>query len=359
MDFLASYSAVNQGHNHPRIAQALVAQAGRLALTSRAFRSDRLPGFLEKLCRLTGFDKALPMNSGAEAVETAIKASRKWGYDVKGIPYPEAEIVVAEGNFHGRTTTIVGFSTDPDASSRFGPFSPGFRIVKYGDVEAARAAITPRTCAVLVEPVQGEAGVIIPPRGYLRSLREICDRNRVLLVLDEIQSGLGRTGRLFAFEHEGIRPDGVTLGKALSGGFYPVSAFLARAEVMDVFTPGIHGSTFGGNPLACAVAIAALDVLIEEKLIERAAELGPHLDARLRAIRSPLVKETRCLGLWAGVELVPEAGGARKYCYALKDRGLLCKDTHVHTIRLAPPLVITREQLDWAVDQIEAVLAAS
>jgi len=359
MDFLASYSAVNQGHNHPRIAQALVAQAGRLALTSRAFRSDRLPGFLEKLCRLTGFDKALPMNSGAEAVETAIKASRKWGYDVKRIPYPEAEIVVAEGNFHGRTTTIVGFSTDPDASSRFGPFSPGFRIVKYGDVEAARAAITPRTCAVLVEPVQGEAGVIIPPRGYLRSLREICDRNRVLLILDEIQSGLGRTGKLFAFEHEGIRPDGVTLGKALSGGFYPVSAFLARAEVMDVFTPGIHGSTFGGNPLACAVAIAALDVLIEEKLIERAAELGPHLDARLRAIRSTLVKETRCLGLWAGVELVPEAGGARKYCYALKDRGLLCKDTHTNTIRLAPPLVITREQLDWAVDQIDAVLAGS
>jgi ornithine--oxo-acid transaminase len=358
MDFLASYSAVNQGHNHPRIAEALVAQAGKLALTSRAFRNDRLPGFLEKLCRLTGFDKALPMNSGAEAVETAIKASRKWGYDVKAIPYPEAEIVVAEGNFHGRTTTIVGFSTDPDASSRFGPFAPGFRIVRYGDVEAARAAITPRTCAVLVEPIQGEGGVIIPPKGYLKGLREICDRNRVLLVLDEIQSGLGRTGKLFAFEHEGIRPDGVTIGKALSGGFYPVSVFLAQAEVMDVFTPGIHGSTFGGNPLACAVGIAALDVLIEEKLIERAAELGPHLDARLRAIRSPLVKETRCLGLWAGVELVPEAGGARKYCYALKDRGLLCKDTHVNTIRLAPPLVITREQLDWAVDQIEAVLAA-
>jgi ornithine--oxo-acid transaminase len=359
MDFLSSYSAVNQGHNHPRIAQALVAQAGRLALTSRAFRNDRLPGFLEKLCRLTGFDKALPMNSGAEAVETAIKASRKWGYDVKGVPHPEAEIVVAEGNFHGRTTTIVGFSTDPDARSRFGPFSPGFRTVGFGDVEAARAAITPKTCAVLVEPVQGEAGVIIPPKGYLRGLREICDRNRVLLVLDEIQSGLGRTGKLFAFEHEGIRPDGVTIGKALSGGFYPVSAFLARAEVMDVFTPGIHGSTFGGNPLACAVGIAALDVLLEEKLIERAAELGPHLDARLRAIRSPLVKETRSIGLWAGIELVPGAGGARKYCHALKDRGLLCKDTHVNTIRLAPPLVITREQLDWAVDQIEAVLAAS
>jgi ornithine--oxo-acid transaminase len=298
------------------------------------------------------------MNSGAEAVETAIKASRKWGYDVKGIAYPEAEIVVAEGNFHGRTTTIVGFSTDPDSQSRFGPFSPGFRPVPYGDLEAARAAVNERTCAVLVEPVQGEAGVIIPPKGYLRGLREACDRHRVLLVLDEIQSGLGRTGKLFAFEHEGIRPDAVTIGKALSGGFYPVSAFLARAEVMDVFTPGIHGSTFGGNPLACAVGIASLDVLIEEKLIEHAAELGPLLDARLRAIRSPLVKETRCLGLWAGIELVPEAGGARKYCYALKDRGLLCKDTHTHTIRLAPPLVITREQLDWAVDQIEAVLGA-
>jgi ornithine--oxo-acid transaminase len=357
MDFLAAYSAVNQGHNHPRIAEALVAQARKLSLTSRAFRNDRLPVMLQKLCSLTGFDKALPMNSGAEAVETAIKASRKWGYDVKGIAYPEAEIVVAEGNFHGRTTTIVGFSTDPDATSRFGPFTPGFRPVPYGDAEAVRAAITHRTAAVLVEPVQGEGGVIVPPKGYLASLRRICDDNRVLLVLDEIQSGLGRTGRLFAFEHEGIRPDGVTIGKALSGGFYPVSAFLARAEVMDVFTPGIHGSTYGGNPLACAVAIAALDVLVEEKLVERAAELGEHLAARLSAIRSRLVKETRCLGLWAGVELVPEAGGARKYCHALKDRGLLCKDTHVNTIRLAPPLVITKGELDWAVDQIEAVLS--
>jgi ornithine--oxo-acid transaminase len=348
---------VNQGHNHPRIAEALIAQARTLALTSRAFRNDKLPAMLEKLCRLTGFDRALPMNSGAEAVETAIKASRKWGYDLKGIPYPEAEIVVAEGNFHGRTTTIVGFSTDPDSTSRFGPFTPGFRVVRYGDAAAVSAAINPKTCAVLVEPIQGEGGVIIPPRGYLKALREICDRNRVLLVLDEIQSGLGRTGKLFAFEHEGIRPDGVTVGKALSGGFYPVSAFLARSEVMDVFTPGIHGSTYGGNPLACAVAIAALDVLVEEKLVERAAELGVHLSARRAAIRSPLVRETRSIGLWAGVELVPGAGGARKYCYALKDRGLLCKDTHLNTIRLAPPLVITREQLDWAVDQIEAVLA--
>jgi ornithine--oxo-acid transaminase len=358
VDFLAAYSAVNQGHNHPRIADALIAQARRLALTSRAFRNDKLPVLLEKLCRLTGFDRALPMNSGAEAVETAIKAARKWGYDVKGIPFPEAEIIVAEGNFHGRTTTIVGFSTDPDASSRFGPFPSGFRVVKYGDLESVRAAVSPRTCAVLVEPIQGEGGVIIPPEGYLRGLRRICDENRVMFVLDEIQSGLGRTGKLFAFEHEGIRPDGVTMGKALSGGFYPVSAFLASDELMSVFTPGIHGSTFGGNPLACAVAIAALDVLVEERLVERAATLGLHLAERLRALRSPLVKETRCRGLWAGIELEPEAGGARKYCLALKDRGLLCKDTHTHTIRLAPPLVISREQLDWAVDQIEAVLEA-
>jgi ornithine--oxo-acid transaminase len=358
MDFLAAYSAVNQGHNHPRIAKALIAQAGRLALTSRAFRNNMFPPLLEKLCKLTGFDKALLMNSGAEAVETAIKAARKWGYDVKGIPYPEAEIIVFEGNFHGRTTTIVGFSTDPDSTSRFGPFAPGFRIVSYGDVEAVRAAITPRTCAVLVEPVQGEAGVLIPPKGFLKGLRELCDANRVLLVVDEIQSGLGRTGRLFAFEHEGIRPDGVTIGKALSGGFYPVSAFLASNQVMDVFTPGIHGSTYGGNPLACAVATAALDVLVEEKLVERAAELGAHLAERLANLRSPLVKKVRCLGLWAGIDLHDTAGGARRYCYALKDRGMLCKDTHTNTIRLAPPLVITREQLDWAVTQLDEVLKA-
>jgi ornithine--oxo-acid transaminase len=357
MDFLAAYSAVNQGHNHPRIAQALIEQAQRLALTSRAFRNDRFPPLLEKLCRLTGFDMALLMNSGAEAVETAIKAARKWGYDVRGIPYPEAEIVAYAGNFHGRTTTIVGFSTDPDSTSRFGPFAPGFRTVEYGDLEATRAAIGPRTCAVLVEPVQGEAGVLIPPPGFLAGLRRLCDEAGVLLILDEIQSGLGRTGRLFAFEHEGIRPDGVTIGKALSGGFYPVSAFLARQEVMNVFTPGIHGSTFGGNPLACAVASAALDVLADERLIENAAELGRHLAARLARLDSPHVKTVRSLGLWAGIDLHESAGGARRYCLALKDRGLLCKDTHTHTIRLAPPLVITRGELDWAIDQLEAVLA--
>ena len=357
MDFLAAYSAVNQGHNHPKIGEAMIAQIKTLALTSRAFRNDQFPPLLEKLCRLTGFEKALLMNSGAEAVETALKAMRKWGYDKKGIEYGQAEIIVAEGNFHGRTTTIVGFSTDPDSTSRFGPFTPGFVIVPYGDLEAVAKAITPNTCAIFMEPIQGEGGVVIPPKGFLQGLRALADAHNCLLVLDEIQSGLGRTGKLFAFEHEGIRPDGITIGKALSGGYYPVSAFLANDAVMDVFTPGIHGSTYGGNPLACAVASAALDVLVDEQLVERAAELGLHLEQRLRSMKTDKVQEVRCIGLWAGVQLHPEAGGARKYCYALKDRGMLCKDTHVDTIRLAPPLVITKEQIDWAVDQLEAVLS--
>ncbi len=357
MDFLAAYSAVNQGHNHPRIVRALVEQCERLALTSRAFRNDRFPPLLEKLCKLTGFEKALLMNSGAEAVETALKAARKWAYDVKKVPYPEAEIIVCEGNFHGRTTTIVGFSTDPDSTTGFGPFTPGFKIVAYGDVAAMKAAIGPRTAAIFVEPIQGEAGVVIPPAGYLKGLRQLADESGCLLILDEIQSGLGRTGKMFAFEHERIRPDAVTIGKALSGGLYPVSAFLASSRVMDVFTPGVHGSTYGGNPLACAVASAALDVLVDEKLVERAASLGAHLQARLSGMKTDKLAELRCIGLWAGVQLKPEAGGARKYCYKLKDRGLLCKDTHEDTIRLAPPLVITREQIDWAVDQLEAVLA--
>ncbi|MDP2874575.1 MAG: ornithine--oxo-acid transaminase [Holophaga sp.] len=357
MDFLAAYSAVNQGHNHPRIAAAMIAQCQKLALTSRAFRNDQFPPLLEKLCKLTGFDKALLMNSGAEAVETAIKASRKWAYDRKGVEYGKAEIIAFEGNFHGRTTTIVGFSTDPDSFQGFAPVTPGFKIVPYGDLAAVEAAITPNTASILVEPVQGEGGVIIPPKGFLKGLRALCDQHRVLLITDEIQSGLGRTGKLFAFQHEGIRPDGVTIGKALSGGFYPVSAFLATEDLMSVFTPGIHGSTYGGNPLACAVASAALDVLVEEKLVEHAAELGLHLEARLKAIKSPLVTAVRCTGLWAGIDLDPTAGGARKYCYALKDRGMLCKDTHTHTIRLAPPLVITKAEIDWAVDQLEAVLA--
>ena len=357
MDFLAAYSAVNQGHNHPKIGEAMIAQIKTLALTSRAFRNDQFPPLLEKLCRLTGFEKALLMNSGAEAVETAIKAMRKWGYDKKGIDYGKAEIIVAVGNFHGRTTTIVGFSTDPDSTSRFGPFTPGFIIVPYGDLEAVRQAITPNTCAIFMEPIQGEGGVVIPPKGFLKGLRALADEANCLLVLDEIQSGLGRTGKLFAFEHEGIRPDGITIGKALSGGYYPVSAFLANDAVMAVFTPGIHGSTYGGNPLACAVASAALDVLVDEHLVEKTAELGRHLDQRLRGMNTDKVQEIRCIGLWAGVQLKPEAGGARQFCYALKDRGMLCKDTHVDTIRLAPPLVITKDQIDWAVDQLEAVLA--
>jgi len=358
MDFLAAYSAVNQGHNHPKIGEAMIAQIKTLALTSRAFRNDQFPPLLEKLCKLTGFQKALLMNSGAEAVETALKAMRKWGYDKKGIEYGKAEIIVADGNFHGRTTTIVGFSTDPDSTSRFGPFTPGFVIVPYGDLDAVKKAITKNTCAIFMEPIQGEGGVVIPPKGFLKGLRDLADQNHCLLVLDEIQSGLGRTGKLFAFEHEGIRPDGITIGKALSGGYYPVSAFLANDEVMDVFTPGIHGSTYGGNPLACAVASAALDVLVDEKLVEKTAELGAYFKQRLQNLKTDKLQEVRCIGLWAGVQLKPEAGGARKYCYALKDRGMLCKDTHVDTIRLAPPLVITKAQIDWAVDQLEAVLQA-
>ena len=357
MDFLSAYSAVNQGHNHPYIAEAMIGQIRRLALTSRAFRNDAFPPLLEKICRFTGFDKALLMNSGAEAVETAIKAARKWAYQVKGVGYPDAEIVAAEGNFHGRTTTIVGFSTDPSSFSGFGPYTPGFKVVPFGDLAAAEAAITPNTAAILIEPIQGEGGVILPPTGYLAGLRKIADKHRCMLILDEIQSGLGRTGKLFAFEHEGIRPDGVTIGKALSGGFYPVSAFLSSKELMDVFTPGIHGSTYGGNPLACAVASAALDVIVNEKLIQRSAELGEHFAQRLRGMKTDKVEEIRCLGLWAGVQLKVSAGKARPYCYRLKDLGLLCKDTHEQTIRLAPPLVITLDQIDWAVDQIESALA--
>ncbi len=356
MDFLAAYSAVNQGHNHPKIGAAMINQIKTLALTSRAFRNDQFPPLLEKLCKLTGFQKALLMNSGAEAVETALKAMRKWGYDKKGIEYGKAEIIVADGNFHGRTTTIVGFSTDPDSTSKFGPFTPGFVIVPYGDLAAVKQAINKNTCAIFMEPIQGEGGVVIPPKGFLKGLRDLATSNNCLLVLDEIQSGLGRTGKLFAFEHEGIRPDGITIGKALSGGYYPVSAFLANDEVMDVFTPGIHGSTYGGNPLACAVASAALDVLVNEQLVEKTAELGVYFKARLEGLKTDKVKEVRCIGLWAGVELKPEAGGARKYCYALKDRGMLCKDTHENTIRLAPPLVITKAQIDWAIEQLEAVL---
>jgi ornithine--oxo-acid transaminase len=332
-------------------------QAARLTLTSRAFRNDQLGLLYQELCSLTGFERVLPMNTGAEAVETAIKAARKWGYTRKGVADGKAEILVFEDNFHGRTTTIVGFSSDRDYREGFGPFSPGFRLLPYGDAGAVEKAMSPEVVAVLVEPIQGESGIIVPPDGYLRALREICDRNRVLLMVDEIQSGLGRTGKLFAYEHEGVRPDVVIVGKALSGGFYPVSAMLADEEVMGVFEPGQHGSTFGGNPLAAAVAREALRVLVEEELVESSARLGAHLLEELRGIESPMIREVRGKGLWAGLELVPEAGGARRYCEALMAKGVLCKETHVHTIRFAPPLVVTREELDWMMERVRQVFA--
>jgi len=356
MDFLAAYSAVNQGHNHPKIVDALVKQASELALTSRAFRNDKFPPLLKKINGMTGFDKALLMNSGAEAVETAIKASRKWGYEKKGIATDKAEIITFGGNFHGRTTTIVGFSDDPGANGGFGPFTPGFVLVPYGDLAGVKAAANENTCAILVEPIQGEGGVVIPPEGFLQGLRALCDEQNILLIVDEIQSGLGRTGKMFAFEHAGIRPDGVTIGKALSGGLYPVSAFLADDALMDVFKPGNHGSTYGGNPLACAVASAALDVLLEENLIEKSATLGEYLIKGVRAIKSKHIKEVRGSGLWIGIELHAEAGGARRFCERFQEEGMLCKETHEHTIRLAPPLVVTKEQLDWALERLGKVL---
>jgi len=356
MDFLSAYGAVNQGHNHPRIVDALVEQARRLALTSRAFHNDRFGPFCEKLAQLTGYERVLMMNAGAEAVETAIKAARRWGYRRKGVRPEQARILVFEGNFHGRTTTIVGFSSDPNSRDGFGPFAPGFTALPYGDAEAVAAALDENVVAVLVEPVQGEAGVVIPPAGFLKRLRELCDASGALLIVDEIQSGLGRTGALLAQEHEGVRADGVIIGKALSGGLYPVSAFLADDEVMGVFDPGSHGSTFGGNPLACAVATAALDVLVEERLCERSADLGRHLAARLAGLSSPHIREVRCLGLWAGIELEPAAGGARKFSEALKERGILCKETHVNTLRLAPPLVIERAELDQALAALMQLL---
>ncbi len=353
LDCLAAYSAVNQGHCHPKILSALVDQAHKVTLTSRAFRNDQLPLLLQKLHELAGFDMALPMNSGAEAVETAVKAARKWGHKVKGIPDNKAEIIVCANNFHGRTVTVISFSSDEQYRDGFGPFTPGFKIIPYGDAAALRAAITPNTCAFLVEPIQGEAGIVIPPAGFLKEAAAICKQNRVLLIADEIQSGLGRTGKLFAYMHEGIRPDAVIIGKALSGGFYPVSAVLASKEILGVFHPGDHGSTFGGNPLACAVARAALDVLIEEKLPERSAELGGYFLEKLRTLRSPDLKEVRGRGLWIGIEL---HSPARPYCEALKEEGLLCKETHDHVIRIAPPLVITREEIDWAFERIKKVI---
>ena len=353
LDCLAAYSAVNQGHCHPKILDAMLEQAHKVTLTSRAFRNDQLPLLYKELHDLTGFDMALPMNSGAEAVETAVKAARKWGYKVKGIPENQSEIIVCANNFHGRTVTIVSFSSDQQYRDGFGPFTPGFKIIPYGNAAALGAAITPNTCAFLVEPIQGEAGIVIPPAGFLKEAAEICHQNRVLLIADEIQSGLGRTGKLFAYMHEGVRPDAVIIGKALSGGFYPVSAVLASKEVLGVFSPGDHGSTFGGNPLACAVARAALRVLVEEKLPERSAELGSYFLEKLRTLRSPDLKEVRGCGLWIGIELHSKA---RPYCEALKEEGILCKETHDHVIRIAPPLIITHEEIDWAFERIKKVI---
>jgi ornithine--oxo-acid transaminase len=355
LDFLAAYSAVNQGHCHPAILRALTEQAQKVTITSRAFRNDQLPLLLRDLNEITGFEMALPMNSGAEAVETALKAARKWGETVKGVAAGAGEIIVCGNNFHGRTISIVGFSSDAQYRAGFGPFAPGFKSVAFGDIEALRAAVTPNTVAFLVEPIQGEAGIIVPPAGYLAEAAAICKANRVLLMTDEIQAGLGRTGRLFAFEHDGVRPDVCIVGKALSGGFYPVSAVLASREVLGVFKPGDHGSTFGGNPLACAVARAALKVIVNEDLSARSAELGEYALARLQAIKSDVVREVRGKGLWIGIELMVPA---RPLCEALKARGVLCKETHENVIRLAPPLTISRADLAWGLDQMEAVLTA-
>jgi ornithine--oxo-acid transaminase len=353
LDCLASYSAVNQGHCHPRILQTLIEQAHRVTLTSRAFRNDQLPLLYRDLHQLTGFDMALPMNSGAEAVETAVKVARKWGYKIKGIPEGKAEIVVCANNFHGRTVTIVSFSSDEQYRDGFGPFTPGFKIIRYGDAGALREAISPNTCAFLVEPIQGEAGIIIPPAGYLGDVAAICRENHVLLMCDEIQSGLGRTGELFAYQHEHIRPDVLIVGKALSGGFYPVSAVLAAKDILGVFNPGDHGSTFGGNPLACAVARTALRVLVDEGMVKRSAVLGRYFLDRLKTLRSNDVKEVRGKGLWIGIEL---RNAARPYCEALQHEGVLCKETHERVIRIAPPLTITSEEIDWAFERIRKVI---
>jgi ornithine--oxo-acid transaminase len=356
LDCLSAYSALNQGHCHPKILAAMVEQAGRLTLTSRAFHNDQLAPFYEEIAALTGSHKVLPMNSGAEAVESAIKSVRKWGYEVKGVPDGRAEIIVCADNFHGRTLGIVGFSTDPTARDHFGPFAPGFKVIPFGDAKALEAAMTPNTVAFLVEPIQGEAGVIIPPPGYFAEVRRLCSTHDVMLILDEIQTGLGRTGKLLAEQHEGIEADVTLLGKALSGGFYPVSAVLSNNAVLGTLKPGQHGSTFGGNPLACAVARAALRVLVEEGMIENAALQGAHFLQGLKNIRANTIREVRGRGLMLAVELHPDAGGAHRYCEALQGRGILAKDTHEHTIRIAPPLVITSDQVDWALEQIGATL---
>lgn len=353
LDCLSAYSALNQGHGHPVIRQAAIEQMQRVTLTSRAFRNDQLGPFLKELCELTGYEKALPMNSGAEGVETAIKAARKWGYKVKGVAKDQAEIIVCEGNFHGRTTTIVGFSSEAQYRADFGPFAPGFVMIPYGDTEALEAAITPNTVGFLLEPIQGEGGVRVPPEGYLHEAAEICRRHNVLLMADEIQTGLGRTGRLMASEHEGVRPDVLILGKALSGGFYPVSAVLTDNEVLGLMHPGDHGSTFGGNPLGAAIARSAVKVIVDEKLVQRAEEMGAYFKGRLERVESEHIKEVRGKGLLIGVELNKSA---RPFAEALQKKGVLAKETHDTVLRFAPPLVITREEIDWAMERIEAVL---
>ena len=358
MDCLSAYSAVNQGHCHPKIRQALVDQAEKLTLTSRAFRNDQLALLYEELCELTDSHKMLPMNSGAEAVETVIKCARKWGYESKGVLEGQAEIIVCKDNFHGRTLSIIGFSTDENARQNFGPFTPGFKTIPFGDARALEDAITPNTVAFMVEPVQGEAGVIIPPEGYLRDVRRICTEKNVLMILDEIQTGLGRTGKMLAEEHDGVQADLTLIGKALSGGFYPVSAVLSNDEVLGLLQPGQHGSTFGGNPLACAVARAALKVLVDEKMIENAEEMGAYFLDQLRTIENDAIKEVRGIGLMIAIELKEGApGGARAICEALMEMGILCKETHTYTIRFAPPLVITRTDIDWAMEKIRKAFA--
>lgn len=355
LDFLSAYSAVNQGHRHPRIVKALVNQAKKLTLTSRAFRNDQWPLLAKEICDMTGYSMVLPMNSGAEAVETAVKTARKWAYQRKGVPRDRAEIIACVNNFHGRTITAISFSTEPLYREDFGPFTPGFTIIPFGDAGALEKAVTPNTAAFLVEPIQAEAGILIPPEGFLKRAKEICSKNNVLFIADEIQTGLGRVGKLFACEYEDVRPDVVIIGKSLGGGCYPVSAVLADREVLGVFKPGEHGSTFGGNPLACAVARESLRVIREEKLVENAAERGRYFVEKLRKLRSRRIKEIRGRGLLVGIELKPEAGGARRYCEELMKEGLLCKETHEHVIRLAPPLVIRDKDLNWALKRIKIV----
>lgn len=356
LDCLAAYSAVNQGHCHPRIINKAKEQLEKVTLTSRAFRNDQLPFLCKELCELTGYEMMLPMNSGAEAVETALKAARKWGYKIKGVEENKAEIICCTNNFSGRTISIISFSTEEQYKDGFGPFTPGYKIIPYGDVELLEQMISKNTVAFLVEPIQGEGGVIVPPEGYLQKAFEICRKNNVLFIADEIQSGLGRSGKLFAFEYEKIRPDAVIIGKALSGGCYPVSAVLADRQLLGVFNPGDHGSTFGGNPLGAAIARESIKVLLEEKLIENSFEMGNYFREKLNKIKSKHIKEIRGKGLFIGVELLPEAGGARRFCEALKDRGLLCKETHTNVIRFAPPLVITKEEIDWAMEKVAEVL---